>query len=138
VILVRHAEKVDESDDPDLSAKGRARAEALARILSRAGVDAIYVTQYKRTAQTAAPLARDRGVQPRVVNADASKELVRRLRADHAKDVVLVVGHSNTVPELIQGLGHPETITIPSDEYDGLYVVVPRADGSPSVLRLGY
>ena len=62
VFLVRHAEKVDESEDPLLSAAGKARARALARSLRTAGVKAIYVTQYKRTGLTAAPLAAAAGI----------------------------------------------------------------------------
>lgn len=138
VILVRHAEKADESEDADLSDKGKARAEALARLLGRAAVDAIYVTQYKRTRQTVAPLAEALGLQPKQLHSDASEELAQRLRTEHAKDVVLVVGHSGSVPKLIKILGHAEPITIGHDEYDGLYVVVPRAGGAPSVLRLSY
>lgn len=136
VIVVRHAEKVDESDDPDLSTKGRARAEALARILGKAGVDAIYVTQYKRTGQTAAPLARALGIQPQSLHSDAVQELVKRLRADHARDVVLVVSHSGSVPRILEQLGHPEPVTIGHHEYDGLYLVVPRKGEPPRVLRL--
>ena len=71
VILVRHAEKVDESEDPLLSAAGKARARALARSLRTAGVKAVYVTQYKRTGLTAAPLAAAAGLKPITVHADA-------------------------------------------------------------------
>ena len=138
VVLVRHAEKVDESNDPLLSTAGLARAQTLARHLRTAGVKAIYVTQYKRTALTAAPLALAAGLKPIVLRADGGQELVDRLRRDHADDVVLVVGHSDSVPETLGLLGHTEPVTIASAEYDNLFVVVPGKGGPPMVLRLRY
>ena len=138
VFLVRHAEKVDESDDPLLSAAGKARARALARHLRTAGVKAIYVTQYKRTGLTAAPLAAATGLKPIVVHSDARQELVDRIRKDNPNDVVLVVGHSDTVPELLRLLGHPEPVTIAHAEYDNLFVAIPSKGGPPTVLRLRY
>ena len=138
VLLVRHAEKVDESDDPLLSAAGKARARALARHLGTAGVKAIYVTQYKRTGLTAAPLAAAAGLKPIVVTSDARQEVVDRIRKDNPNDVVLIVGHSNTVPELLGLLGHPEPVTIADAEYDNLFVAVPNKGAAPTVLRLRY
>jgi broad specificity phosphatase PhoE len=138
VVLVRHAEKVDESDDPLLSAKGEARARALSRALAGAGVKAIYVTEYKRTGLTAAPLAAALGLEPVANPADATPALVARLRKEHPADVVLVVGHSNTLPDILKELGHPDPVTIDSGDYGSLFVVVPRTGGPPVVLRLGY
>jgi broad specificity phosphatase PhoE len=138
VFLVRHAEKVDESDDPLLSAAGKARARALARHLRTAGVKAIYVTQYKRTGLTAAPLAAAAGLKPIIVHSDARQELVDRIRKDNPDDVVLVVGHSDSVPEVLGLLGHPEPVTIAHAEYDNLVVAIPNKGGPPTVLRLRY
>ena len=138
VLVVRHAEKVDESDDPLLSAAGKARARALARHLKTAGVKAIYVTQYKRTGLTAAPLAAATGLKPIVLQADARQGLVDRMRKDNANDVVLVVGHSDSVPEVLRLLGHAEPVTIHSAEYDNLFVAIPNKGGPPTVLRLRY
>lgn len=138
VFLVRHAEKVDESDDPLLSHAGTARAQALARHLASAGVKAIFVTQYKRTGLTAAPLAAKLGLMPVKLPSDASQELAERIRKDHANDVVLVVGHSNSVPRALKLLGHPEPVEIASNEYDTLFVLVPKAAGPPALLRLKY
>jgi broad specificity phosphatase PhoE len=138
VFLVRHAEKVDESDDPLLSAAGKARARALARSLRTAGVKAIYVTQYKRTGLTAGPLATAAGLKPIVVHSDARQEVVDRIRKDNPNDVVLVVGHSNTVPDVLRLLGHPEPVTIAPAEYDNLFVAIPSKAAAPMVLRLRY
>lgn len=138
VYLVRHAEKVDESEDPLLSAAGSARAEALARTLRSAGVKAIYATQYKRTALTAAPLAKALGLAPAQLHSDASQALVDLIRKDHPDDAVLVVGHTNSVPRAIKLLGVEEPVELAHDEYDALFVVVPRAAGPPTLLRLRY
>jgi broad specificity phosphatase PhoE len=138
VFLVRHAEKVDESDDPPLSSKGEARAEALARHLAGAGVQAIFVTQYRRTGLTAAPLAKRLGIAPVTLRADEVDELVERLRARHAGDVVLYVGHSNTVPGILKAYGHAAPVEIRHDEYDDLFVLVPRPGAPPTVLRLKF
>lgn len=141
VILVRHAERADAgaaakmmATDPELSAAGHARAETLARLLTKAGITAIYTTEYRRTQQTAAPLARTLKVEPTIVPASESDDLLRAIRA--ARGAVLLVGHSNTVPELIAGLGVKEAVTIADDEFDGLFVVFRGSE--PALLRLRY
>lgn len=138
IIVVRHAEKVDESADPLLSAAGTARAEALARMLRSLDVKGIYVTQYQRTALTAAPLAALMNLTPVVIEAKAGALLVERMRTEHPKDVVLTVGHSNTVPAIIKLLGATEPVELGDNEYDALFVVVPQAARPPTVLRLRY
>ena len=133
VYIVRHAERADGGagtgqmqgqKDPPLSAAGEARAVKLAAMLADAGVKAIFSTQLRRTQDTVRPLvARIKGsVQP--YEASSPEALVAKLQKDHADDVVLVVGHSNTVPPLIKALGGGD-ITIRDDEYDNLFVFIP-------------
>ena len=129
VIVVRHAERVDSSTDSALSPAGLQRAQALARTLSRAGVTAIFVTQFQRTQQTAAPI---------VMTANTTAPLIERIRGEHANDVVLIVGHSNTVPEILTQFGGTDPVTIQDDEFDSLFILVPRGQASPSVVRLRY
>jgi len=138
IFMVRHAEKLDESDDPPLSPAGRARAEALAKLVRDAGIKAIYVTQYQRTTLTAAPLAEALGLEPITIHSDASAELIERMRRDHPNDAVLLVGHSGSVPRVLKLLGHAEAIEIGHDEYDSLFIAVPKPGGAPSVLRLRF
>jgi broad specificity phosphatase PhoE len=138
VFVVRHGEKVDESVDPLLSAKGQARAQTLARHLRGAGIKAIFVTQYKRTALTAAPLAAALGLKPVMVPAGDAPALVDHIRKHYPEDVVLVVGHSNTVPAILERLGHPDPVTIGDDEFDNLFVTVPRPGRPPLLLTLKY
>ena len=142
VFLVRHAERADSSPgtspamaaDPDLSVAGRARAEHLAEALKDAKITAIFATEFKRTQQTAAPLAKALGLTVKIVSADSEASLVADLKA--AKGNVLVVGHSNTVPELIKRLGVTTAVSIGDDDFDNLFIV--NTGTRPSFLRLHY
>jgi phosphohistidine phosphatase SixA len=140
IFLVRHAERADTESggkpvsgaDPDLSRSGVARAESLARLLKDARITAIFVTEYKRTQQTAAPLAKVLGITPTVVIAKDIPALVARLR--EAKGTALVVGHSNSVPDVMKELGAADVPGIPDPEYDNLFVVT----DSRQLLRLRF
>ncbi len=138
IYVVRHAERADQSSDSALSEAGRARARTLARLLAKADVTAVYATEYRRTFQTAQPLAEDVEVDIQRIPAEETDSLVSTLRRRHADDVVLVVGHSNTVPAVLAAYGHPGHLEIAHDEYDNLFVLIPRADGPPTVLRLSF
>ena len=138
LIVVRHAERADQSQDTKLSTKGEERAKALARTLSGANVSAIYVTQFQRTMQTAQPLAEHMNVKPSVVQAQDIESLALKIRTSNANQVVLVVGHSDTVPSILKAFGHLEPVTIELDEFDSLFILVPRSGQNPSVLRLKY
>jgi broad specificity phosphatase PhoE len=131
VLLVRHAERADGGvppagmqapADPDLSAEGHARAGRLATMLAEAGITRIFVTEFRRTVQTANPLATRLALTPdRIASADV-KTLAARLAA--ADDVVLIVGHSNSIPAILAVLGGPK-ITIAESDYGNLFVFVP-------------
>ncbi len=112
VILVRHAEKATApKGDVALSDEGLLRAEALAAALADARVDAIVTTQLRRTRETAAPLARKRRLTPGVVPTDDNVEAHARAVAEAVRrlgPVVLVVGHSDTIPAIIHALGGPK------------------------------
>jgi len=145
VFVVRHAEKVSETDQR-LSDAGRERAARLAKMRGAAGIRAIYATDTERARDTAAPLAQalklpittyDVGAGMAKDTPDAS-ELARTLRRDHPGDAVLVVGHSNTVPEILRALGCREPITIAGQQYDDLFIVVPGGSGAPTLVRLRY
>jgi phosphohistidine phosphatase SixA len=122
VVLVRHAERVEVGQDPVLSEIGHAHAARLAELLERAGLDAIYVTEWTRTQETAAPVAAATGLEPRVVPAERHKRLLRRLKWRHRGDVVLVVGHSNTVPLIATGLGTSVGV-VEAEDYSGLWII---------------
>jgi phosphohistidine phosphatase SixA len=121
VFLVRHAEKADKSEDPPLSKAGVARAEKLATMLRDSGIRAIFVTQYRRNAETAAPLARLLNVTPQVVPSGDVAALVDKIKAEKGR--VLVVGHVDTVPKILAALGAPTTLTLTDADYDNLFVL---------------
>lgn len=134
IFVVRHAEKADATKDPDLSEAGRARAEALAKALRDAKIVAIYATEFKRTQQTAAPLAKALGITVTVLPAQDNAALIAKLRASNGN--ALVVGHGDTIPNLIKALGVSEPINIAENDYDNLFVLV--LDGKPQLIRLHY
>lgn len=121
IFLVRHAEKVDESLDPNLSAAGHGRAQRLATVLRDARISAIFVTEFKRTRQTANPLAQMINVIPQSIPKNNSTLLITRLRGSTGN--VLVVGHSDTIPEVIRGLNILTPIQIGGAAYDNMFVL---------------
>jgi len=123
-------------DDPPLSPAGEQRAARLAAMLSASGVTQIITTEFKRTRQTAAPLAQRLKVTPVMSAAKDPDPLVARLL--EARAPVLVVGHSNTIPDIIRKLGVRETVTIGDDDYDNLFVVVRSAANGVTLVRLKY
>jgi broad specificity phosphatase PhoE len=135
IFVVRHAEKATTGgNDPDLSAAGQKRAEALARILKDSRIRTVFVTEFKRTQETAAPTARAAHVNPTVVPAKDVSGLVAKLRA--INDNTLVVGHGNTIPDLLKGLGIAAPISIPDDDYTEIFVV--SLGDEPRLLRIHY
>lgn len=101
--IVRHAEKQDGDLDPGLTKDGYQRALGLSQILQHTGVEAIYSTYYRRTTGTALPLARELGLPVQFYQADEEEALIDMLR-EQGK-TALVVGHSNTVPQMVRALG---------------------------------
>lgn len=146
ILLVRHAEKATDANEASvpLSEAGTARAARLAEMLRSAGVTGVYATDTVRARKTAEPLAKAAGLEVRIYapkDADgkpAPRLLLDRLKKEEPRGVVLVVGHSNTVPEILAALGCPDKVEIAATQYDDLFVVTPRADGPPSVVRLKY
>ena len=136
IFIVRHAEKAASMDrDPDLSEGSQARAESLAKMLKDAGITSIYVTDLKRTQQTAAPLAKALGIKPTILPPNDTASLAAKLREVRTGNV-LVVGHSDTVPKLIDALGLTASITLNDTDYDNLFVVL--LEEKPRLIRLHY
>ncbi|HEY4255764.1 MAG TPA: histidine phosphatase family protein [Candidatus Udaeobacter sp.] len=135
IVVVRHAEKASAGgNDPELSVAGQKRAEALARILKVSQITSVFVTEFKRTQQTAAPTARAAHLTPTVVPAGDTPALVAKLRALNGN--ALVVGHGNTIPDLMKALGIATPITIPEDDYTEIFLV--SLGDPPQLLRLHY
>lgn len=144
VVVVRHAEKTTEARDPGLAEAGVARAQRLARSLDGAGLGHVFSTQFRRTRETAAPAAAAAGVPVQLRPIDASNaathaaDLARELRALPPGSTALVVGHSNTVPGLVEALSGAAAAEMPETEYDRYTVVVLDAGGAARVLTSRY
>jgi phosphohistidine phosphatase SixA len=140
VILVRHAEKKIEPDNPnpDLSPAGQARAQELVRILRTAGVTAIYATQYGRTQQTVQPLAAALSLPVTLIDSNNTDELVRQISVNNRGGVVVVVGHNNTVPKTIAALGGGDFPIIPESEYDNMFIATVYRSGKAKVVKIKY
>ncbi|HEY0996720.1 MAG TPA: histidine phosphatase family protein, partial [Gemmatimonadaceae bacterium] len=118
--------------DPVLTPAGEARARALAAELGNAGITRILVTPRQRTALTAAPLARARGITPEVIPLGDSTPahvaaVAAAIRALPPGTKALVVGHSNTVPRIVTALGGPPFRDLCDGEYQTLFIVRLRA-----------
>jgi len=107
VIVLRHAEKDPQGDpkDPGLSAAGVARAQALARLLAPGKPTRLFASEFQRAQRTLDPLAQALGLKVEVAAAGKGAELAQRLRALPEGSLSVVVGHSNTVPALVEALG---------------------------------
>lgn len=137
VFLVRHAEKVDASRDPQLSMAGHQRAEALAVTLRDANIEQIHSSDYIRTRDTAAPLADLLNLPVQIYDAADLPAVAAALLQRGGRH--LVVGHSNTTPVLVELLGGDGGVPIKEEsEYDRLYVVTINSKGSASSVLLRF
>jgi broad specificity phosphatase PhoE len=145
IVLIRHAEKqLGAISDAPLSPPGEVRAARLAQMFGDAAalgrLQKIYVTDTRRTQQTAAGVAQRLGITPVVVEGKSdSKALARRVLNENRGGRVLVVGHSNTVPEIVAALtGESAVPPIDDEQFDTMYIVTVPTIGRASVLQLKY
>jgi broad specificity phosphatase PhoE len=136
LVVVRHAEKASaEARDPDLSAAGQVRAQALAERLRELPLAAVYATPFRRTQLTAWPSAETQGIEVEVRdfvsrNPDEDALALREtLLREHRGEAVLVVGHSNTVPAIVEALSGQDAEAMPETEYDRLSLIRIESDG---------
>jgi broad specificity phosphatase PhoE len=136
--VVRHAEKeVSAPDapnpDPNLSEDGKERAVALAKVLKPENIKTIYVTQTKRSAQTAGPLAAQAHILPHTYT-DSIKPFAKNLLNNFKGTKVLIVGHSNTVMPLLDALGADMPLSKLSEEdFDMLFKVTIKDSGKTNL-----
>ena len=144
VIFVRHAEKAAlPADDPGLSEAGKQRAAELARQLVDAdviaGVDAVYSTSYKRTEETVQPVADALDLPVIAYDASNTETIIDEIVRAHKGKIILVVGHSNTVPAMIGNMGASKNVPdIDENEYDNIYIVSIPWFGKTKTIRLRY
>jgi broad specificity phosphatase PhoE len=134
VFLVRHAEKGTEGADPSLTEAGKKRAESLAATLADSGITAIFSTEYKRTQETAAAVAKRLGVAVTTVPAKEFDALISKVRELAPGSRALVVGHSNTVPAAAAKLTGTKVAEMADTDFDRLYVATVRGGAGDVVL----
>lgn len=138
VFLTRHAEKrSDEGRDPNLTEQGSKRAQNLSYALSKSQLSAVYSTNYKRTVQTATPTASDQNLEVTFYQ-PSSSELAETIAEKHKGQKVLVVGHSNTTPELLAALGVKEQVVIDHEQYGDLYLVILKNGEFDQMIEFSY
>lgn len=120
-LIARHADRVVNQDA--LAPQGLVRAQELVHVGEKAGIVAIYHSDTERARQTAAPLATALGITPVIYPANDAAALVSQIFADHRGERVFVVGHSNTVPQIITAAGGPSLPDIAAVEFDNLFVL---------------
>jgi broad specificity phosphatase PhoE len=144
MIFVRHAEKaLQPADDPGLNEAGRRRVGELTRQLVDAdvvaGIDAVYSTPFRRTLETAQPLATALGLGINHYDPADNEAVLAEILKQHKGEIILVVGHSNTVPTLIADLGASKKVpAIAHSEYDNIYIVSIPWFGKTKTIRLRY
>ncbi|MDH4260008.1 MAG: histidine phosphatase family protein [Gammaproteobacteria bacterium] len=132
IIVMRHAEKSTlPADDPPLSPAGEARAETLAQMLGQTPaefrIQAIFVSEFRRAQDTVRPLANRLGVPVIVVPAADTALVAKRARDEYRGGRVLIVGHSNTVPGIVEKLSGNKVPAMQETEYGVVYVIaLPR------------
>ena len=137
VFVIRHAEQeLTRGVDTKLLPEGRQRAADWATILRPSGLDLVVTTEIKRSQETGAIIAEALEV-PRVeFSRGGSSGIADFLRENYPEDVILVVGHSETIPILLRSFGYSDTFPISRSAYGWLFIVTPLENGPPAVTRL--
>jgi broad specificity phosphatase PhoE len=147
VVVVRHAETgmgMNQGRDPSLDEAGQARAAALIDVAGAADVKAVISSQFNRTQETAAPLAKHFGLAVTTMEVSGStlatypEQVAARVLAEHRGETVVVVNHSNTVPRIVEALGGASVPDIAEDVYDLAFIVVVPAVGPVRTLTVRY
>ncbi|HRH43113.1 MAG TPA: phosphoglycerate mutase family protein [Pyrinomonadaceae bacterium] len=132
-VIVRHAEKdVEPANDPKLNVTGQVRALHLAQTLEDKNIGAIYTTSYRRTKETAEPLATKLNMPPNII--DDAYGIADSVLRDHEGQTVLIVAHTDTIPEIIHQLGGEIIAPIAENEFDNMFIVTVPSDNSATLV----
>ena len=134
IYFTRHADKeTNGTFDPPLTVQGLNRATNLATFLADKHISSVYSTDYQRTLQTALPSAEKENLVVKIYDPGRLEPFALSLKADQVN--VLVVGHSNTTPELVRLVGGTAE-DIKEDEYGTLYIVTISEHGAKTAIKL--
>ena len=139
IFLIRHAEQVHDVEDPPLTEDGFDRAKTWATVFRDAGIKTIYTSKKMRTKQTGEIIAQELDIPLKQVSRRDIDGLVNQVRKEHTDDLVLIVTHSKTLPKLLKAFAPTgEYPVIRPNDYDNLFIVVPKGKAKPTVMRLRY
>ena len=136
IFVIRHTEKAAEGVDPDITEAGRERAAAWARLLSDAGLDHVFTSDAKRTQETGKIIAGHLGLPIDSLPVADITDLVDTLEFDHEHQNVLIVGHTETIPGILERLGAEDQVKLGQEDYDNLFVLVATGSDKRRVIRL--
>lgn len=138
-ILIRHAKTEGSGSNPNLSTIGIQRAESLKSMLKEVSLSGVYSTNYNRTLQTAQPTANDHNFTINNYDPFGLHSFIDQTLHKHWAETILIVGHSNTTPDLLNILiGDNMYNTLDEAEYDNVFIVTVFEKGRASVVRLKY
>lgn len=140
LIFVRHAEKsAVPSDNPELSAEGKARAERLAQLLKELDVYRVAATNTTRALQTAQPLINLTNCSTDNYSKSATEAFLLSTIQGYKGKVILIVGHGNTVPDMLNMLSPEKKYeNIKEDEYDNIYIASVIEKGNAKIVHYKY
>lgn len=136
VYVIRHAEKELTGEDPSISDDGRARAAAWAEMLQHVDLDVVFTSDAKRTQETGTIIANILKLPTHAVDRADTSGLADVLSFDHEEDTVLVVGHAETIPGIIESLGAFNDIDISQTDFANLFIVLQPGGDDPRLIRM--
>jgi 2,3-bisphosphoglycerate-dependent phosphoglycerate mutase len=139
-ILVRHAEKVaDGSKDPALTTEGLLRAEKFAELFSKTNIQEIYSTNYIRTKETVAPLAKLKELEVKPYGWKDPDQLLEKMINEHQGHTIVISGHSNTTPVLANLLlGKEQFSQFDDSDYSNILVITTSKLGEGKLIHLSF
>jgi phosphohistidine phosphatase SixA len=136
VFLIRHAEKEASGKDPKLTGAGRERAGDWADMLQFGGIDVVFTSDTTRTRETGQIISESLDVPRKEVSREDVAGLMDLPEFDHADEKVLIVGHAETIPSILSGLGVRNTVEVSQDDFANLFIVTAGDEGAPRMIRL--
>jgi broad specificity phosphatase PhoE len=139
IFLIRHADQVHDVENPPLTEDGFGRAKRWATIFRDAGIKMIYTSKKMRTKQTGEVIAQELKIPLQQISRGDINGLVDQVRKEHTADLVLIITHSKILPKLLKAFAPSgEYPAIKRGDYDNLFIVVPKGNAEPTVMRLRY
>jgi len=137
IMVLRHADRLPDPQD-GLTEAGHERARLLARMLSKSGVTRAYCTKFTRARQTLEPLKAMLGEALTVKPGNDTDETVQEVKSLPGDATIIIVGHSDTVPTIVEALGGGAIAAISPDEFDNLFILSRTSISAAGMLKLKF